>query len=343
MRAEDIDSPLPEAAMIKAAATGDPRIMEHAELSKEARLLEAARRAHERSINAARTAHAQTLQRIDRLRSATAEASEDAAQITDLSADRFKVTLTVSGERVALTDRRLAGASIHAHLLRAGARHWESAVAREALGELSGFRLDGMLRRSAGELQLAVLVEGRLTYSRGEYFALSDENDPVGLMRRFEALIKSVPHYLAAKQSELAKAEADLPRLARQIEAGPFAKQAQLDAAKTRITQLEKELTPSEEPKAQLTVEGTSTDSVRTTVEALIGAGLNEARFDGVFRALQTNMAVDRGTAIAIARGFTGKDRGWATREAALGAIEAHFYEQSRGQDRAPARQSATR
>ncbi len=35
--AEDIDSPLPEAAMIKAAATGDPRIMEHAELTREVR------------------------------------------------------------------------------------------------------------------------------------------------------------------------------------------------------------------------------------------------------------------------------------------------------------------
>jgi hypothetical protein len=40
--AEDIDSPLPEAATIKAAATGDPRIMEHAELMKEVRELEAA-------------------------------------------------------------------------------------------------------------------------------------------------------------------------------------------------------------------------------------------------------------------------------------------------------------
>ena len=100
MRAEDIDSPLPEAAMIKAAAIGDPRIMKHAELSKEVRLLEAARRAHERSINAACTAHAQTLQRIDRLRNVTAEASEDAAQIIDISGDRFNVTLTASGDRV---------------------------------------------------------------------------------------------------------------------------------------------------------------------------------------------------------------------------------------------------
>ena len=342
--AEDIDSPLPEAAMIKAAATGDPRIMEHAELSKEARLLEAARRAHERSINAARGAHAQTLERIDRLRSATAQAREDAAQITDFSGDRFEVTLTFGDRHVKHGDRRAAGEAIRAHLLRAGARHWEPAAAREVLGELSGFRLDGMIRRSAGELQLAVLVEGRLTYSRGEYFALTDENDPIGLMRRFETLIKSVPHYLAAKESELAKAEADLPRLARQIEAGPFARQAQLDAAKARIAQLEKELTPREEPKTQNAVNGALADGARQCVEALIGAGSNEERFDEVFRAMQINGAVDRDAAIAIARGFTGKDGAWPTREAALGAIETHFYEQSRGQEaqeQAPARQNA--
>jgi hypothetical protein len=342
--AEDIDSPLPEAAMIKAAATGDPRIMEHAELSKEARLLEASRRAHERSINAARGAHAQTLDRIERLRGATAQASEDAAQITDFSGDRFEVALSFSGERVTLPDRRVAGEAIRAHLLKMGARHWVSAAAREVLGELSGFRLDGMIRRSAGELQLAVLVEGRVTYSRGEYFALTDENDPIGLMRRFEALIKSVPQYLAAKERELAKAEADLPRLARQIEAGAFARQAQLDAAKARIAQLEKQLTPREEPKIQNAMNGALADGPRQCVEALMGAGSDEERFDDVFRAMQMNGAVDRDAAIAIARGFTGKDGGWATREAALGAIETHFYAQSRGQEaqeQAPARQSA--
>ena len=55
--AEDINSPLPEAAMIKAAATGNPLIIEHAELSKELRELEAAKRGHERSTIAAKTGY----------------------------------------------------------------------------------------------------------------------------------------------------------------------------------------------------------------------------------------------------------------------------------------------
>jgi hypothetical protein len=190
-------------------------------------------------------------------------------------------------------------------------------------------------------LQLAVLVEGRLTYSRGEYFALSEDNDPVGLLRRFEALIKSVPHYLASKEGELAKAEADLPRLAHQLEARPFAKQPQLDAAKARLAQLEKELTPKQESQ---TANGAPTDRAGHAVEALFGAGTDERRFHDVFRSLQTNGAIDRDAASAIARTFTGKDAAWPSREAALGAIETHFYDQSRQQEvqgQAPARHSA--
>ena len=89
---------------------------------------------------------------------------------------------------------------------------------------------------------------------------------------------------------------------------------------------------------------GAPADGARQCVELLIGAGSNEERFDEVFRAMEVNGAVDRDAAIAIARGFTGKDGAWPTREAALGAIETHFYEQSRGeeaQQQAPARQNA--
>ena len=66
--AEDIDSPLPEADMIKAAATGNPLIIEQAELAKELRELEAGQRGHERSIIAAKSAHERLLVKIAGLR-----------------------------------------------------------------------------------------------------------------------------------------------------------------------------------------------------------------------------------------------------------------------------------
>ena len=247
--AEDIDSPLPEAAMIKAAATGDPRIMEHAELSKEVQLLEAARRAHERSISAARHARFHTLAKIEKLQTQAIQAQADCSQIVDLGGERFAMVLNLGGERT-VRERRVAGEAIRTRLLRVGARHWDEVGLREVVGELSGFRAAFTLRRRAGELQVATVVEGRLAYARGDYFTITAETDPVGLIRRFETLIKSIPQFLAETETERAKAEMDLPRLERQLGCGPFPKLAHLEAAKARITALEEQLQPKEQERS---------------------------------------------------------------------------------------------
>jgi hypothetical protein len=47
--AEDIDNPLPEAAEMKAAASGDPRILEHAELGRKLNTLQAQKRSFEKT------------------------------------------------------------------------------------------------------------------------------------------------------------------------------------------------------------------------------------------------------------------------------------------------------
>jgi superfamily II DNA or RNA helicase len=112
--AEDIDSPLPEAAMIKAAATGDPRIMEHADLTKETQLLEAGLRAHERSRAAARSSYAETVQRIAQLRERIADAEQDAAEIHDISGAKFTLTMNFAAtdKTVTFTERRPAGEAL---------------------------------------------------------------------------------------------------------------------------------------------------------------------------------------------------------------------------------------
>ena len=89
-----------------------------------------------------------------------------------------------------------------------------------------------------------MFAKGRLTYGRGEYFALSEESDPVGLVRRFESLAKAIPKILGETEKALAAARADLPRLERQLTSPSFPRQDQLDAAKARLLQLEKELQP---------------------------------------------------------------------------------------------------
>ena len=100
---------------------------------------------------------------------------------------------------------------------------------------------------------MAVFAQGQLTYGRGEYFALSEESDPVGLIRRFEGLLKAIPK--AATQAVEARmaAEADLPRLERQLTATAFAKHDRLAAAKAQLAQLEIALQPQERKEASMT------------------------------------------------------------------------------------------
>jgi hypothetical protein len=103
---------------------------------------------------------------------------------------------------------------------------------------------------STGGLQLAVFAKGQLTYGRGEYFSLSDESDQVGLIRRFEGLLKAIPKAAAQTAEALAAARADLPRLERQITATAFAKQERLAAARAQLARLEIDLQPQEKGQA---------------------------------------------------------------------------------------------
>jgi hypothetical protein len=107
------------------------------------------------------------------------------------------------------------------------------------------------LRRKQGGLQFTVLLDGALSYGRDEWFALNEDTDPVGLIRRFEGLIKGIPRFLAQKTEELEKARADLPRLERLIAAPAFGKQHQLDDARARMLRLEAALQPRRQDGGQ--------------------------------------------------------------------------------------------
>jgi hypothetical protein len=101
------------------------------------------------------------------------------------------------------------------------------------------------LRRKDTGLQFAPFLIGRASYSRGEWFSLNSDTDAVGLVRRFEGLLKGIPRYLANQIEELEAAQAQVPRLEKLTIASAFAKQGQLDEVLARMRQLEKELQPS--------------------------------------------------------------------------------------------------
>ncbi len=244
--AEDIDSPLPEAAMIKAAATGDARIMEHAELSKELRELEAARRAHERGLSAARLARERASKQIAALRGEITLMRKDSDIIAAHSGEAFSMTL---GHRE-IPERKAAGEAIKTELLAKGAPLWE-ASADVSAGRLLGFEITARLNQSAGSLSYALRAKGNGEYRRDDRFQLSEATDAVGLIRRIEGLLRAVPKLLADRETELAKTTADLPRIERQLKSGQFSKQERLADVAGRVKELEAALQPPPQAPAQ--------------------------------------------------------------------------------------------
>ena len=184
-------------------------------------------------------------------RTQIAAAEADLARLSDLGGDAFKATINRGDRRLEVRDRKAAGEWIKAELEARGRTLWTPAVVVERAGELSGFVMQVGLRRKQGGLQFTVLLTGGLSYGRDEWFALNEDTDAIGLIRRFEGLIKGIPRVMAQKAEELEKARADLPRLERLIAAPAFGKQDQLDEARTRMLRLEAELQPSRQNGGQ--------------------------------------------------------------------------------------------
>ena len=241
--AEDIDSPLPEAAMIKAAATGNPLIIEHAELSKELRELEAAKRGQERSILAAKSAYARLTSKIAGHETAIEGLGADAEHVRTSETAAFMLTL---GDR-RFSERKAAGEALKAMLLSKAATLAPGQSQKAVLqGRLRGFKLEAYVRSGASGLSYTIEIERERGYAKQDAYLLSDQIDPAGLVRRFENCIKQVPAVLAAEEQELSKARADLPRLERQLRATGFARADRLNAVKARIAEIEKALQPAE-------------------------------------------------------------------------------------------------
>ncbi|MGO9484102.1 MAG: hypothetical protein ACLPX9_05915 [Rhodomicrobium sp.] len=241
--AEDIDSPLPEATMIKAAATGNPLIIEHAELAKELRELEAAKSGHERSTIAAKTGYERLRGRIAGHEKAIPGLSSDAAQAVKSEAAPFAITI---GGRE-FQERKPAGEALKTILLSKTAVLNAGQSQKAFLqARMRGFKLEANVRYGASGLSYTIEAGRERNYVKYDSYLLGDQIDPVGLIRRFENCIKQVPAALAAEEEQLAKARADVPRLERQLTATAFARADRLQAVKLRIAGIEKALQPSE-------------------------------------------------------------------------------------------------
>jgi N12 class adenine-specific DNA methylase len=248
--ATDIDAPLPEAAELKAAATGDPRIIEHADLSREVRVLDAQRAAHLGGAVRAKSALVQARARIESMRKHLEVYNQDAAKVQDLKGDNFSVALDLAKGTQTVTERKKAGEAVKAYLTSLAERSYYGAQDFD-LGEISGFRMQGKVRRNtdAGGFVVQPEIAGAGTYP-GQEFSLNADTNPITLIQRYERLAGTPLERRAAANATVANLEQEIPKLEAKTAATAFPKEADLADKRKRLNDLERALRPRD-PAAQ--------------------------------------------------------------------------------------------
>jgi len=310
--AEDIDSPIPEASTLKALATGDTRIVEFAELTRELRVMEAAKRGHERTYISAALLLAETRAELAYREKALARYVQDAPLVTDLRGDAFKVRLdtgTLNGE---VTERKAAGEAIRSQILAEMKNHRGRDANEIELGAMSGFKMVASARKSDNGIVVRFSLEGAASYQPADgNKVITGESDAVGIVRQFENILIGIPGVRKNTENFIARQTAELPRLEKQSVATPFPRALQFATMKARYEELEAALKPKppEAPRPSA-VSAITADDDDGSMASFVGA---TDRGDDVFaraRAME-EAGKDRYAIWADTMAFRGADGQW--------------------------------
>ena len=236
--AEDVDSPLPEAAEMKAAASGDPRIMEHAELERVVRSLAAQRRSFESTRAAADWQLHNAKQSIAHNEAQLPNASADAAMVQDLSADKFKAE--VEGQEI--TERREFGKAIIDRILSAPLGYSRKVF---TLGKMSGFDVmadvQGQFRDGKTYPYALLSLKGKAGYGATSDVVITDQTDPISIARRYENILNGIRWNPERIERSLKDERANAEKLQKTL-GEPWSKEKEFAAAKAKLNALTAEL-----------------------------------------------------------------------------------------------------
>ncbi len=239
--AEDIDSPLPEAAELKAAASGDPRIMQHAELTKELRDLEAQFASHVRTIGQARKDYLLRQEELAGLEKRVFKMVEDAAKVPVTSGDKFKVEVLV-GQKGEYTKRAEAGAVVAA-FLQEQAKLPAKTINELKVANFNGLNIIARLDTRHDTPAIMMFVEGYL--GRGVEFGLSIDRTPqldAALMSRMESELADLVAAKSHTEYRIEQIRKELPKVAAAAEDRAFPRMERLKSAKNELAELTKAL-----------------------------------------------------------------------------------------------------
>jgi N12 class adenine-specific DNA methylase len=246
--AEDVDSPLPEAADMKAAATGDPRIMEQAELTKRERELKVGKSSHDRIITEARRGVSSTEARITYLTEQSTMMARDAAKVKPTAGDAFKIDLELRGRRYTMTERKAAGEAIRRFGLDTGRTVWGPPRPHD-IGTISDLAVQMVLKQSDDGVEYAFAIQGETQYGQPAFSVLTEDADPIGMVRRIENVLSDVPRMANYTAEELDRAKVTLTKMNAAATDKPFPRQKELDETSARLKALNAEFKSESEKK----------------------------------------------------------------------------------------------
>lgn len=230
------------AAAASAIATGDPRIIERAELAENLRSLQALRDAHHSQVGQARA-------QASFARSDAASAATTLGQLEALAASHSPGSGFVASDGRALRERVDIGTAIITTTLAAGGRLREGETI--PLGTAQGVALSVRTRRGFGEMAKTETLIEATECARVATVLTSHPKawDPVGLSRRIENMLEFVPgaqdrarEQIASSTTKAAQHEA--------VALTPFDREAELVDVQTRLDVIDAELQMSADDSA---------------------------------------------------------------------------------------------
>ncbi|MND20844.1 Transglycosylase SLT domain protein [compost metagenome] len=272
---EDVAGEAANAAEMKAAASGNPLILEEMSLRQKIRKLENERTNHEREQFRLRDSVRAAKRSIDTADSLLAELRADAKRSLP-----SEFVVTVDG--VEYDKRKDAGEA----LLTKAAEMEENGTEEAEVGQYGDFTL--RLERTGKERFVAQLV-GDGTYEAE--FTIGA--DPVGLSMRVTNAVKDLGGAIEQVEQRKARAQADIPKLEKQ--AADWGKEAELAQSKERHGQVLEQLKPKKKEAKPEEVKASIADQLQTAlndgsnVEAIVDGERFSVQPDGMYELIRSD------------------------------------------------------
>lgn len=230
---EDVGDNTLSFAEVKALATGNPLLMEHAQATTELARLQRAARAHDRNLSGLQSAVTAMNGKVNWFHSRIEDIERAIAIRLPTRGDLFSMTL----EGVDYTKRADAGAHLKRLIIDELMTMNSHDIRTFRPGTFAGFQIFGKIARFMGTVTITIELDGAPSATLELRPKEVHDADPAGLIARME-------HRAERMETAVEDARAEIERLTRETEraraglAGTFAKAAELEAARARVGEI---------------------------------------------------------------------------------------------------------